>query len=69
MQAFCAALGRVLHRPCWFPVPETVLSLALGELGTVMTTGQRVRPEKALRSGYVFQYPALEPAIRAIFKQ
>jgi uncharacterized protein (TIGR01777 family) len=69
MQAFCAALGRVLHRPCWFPVPETVLSLALGELGTVMTTGQRVRPEKALASGYVFQYPALEPALRAIFKQ
>jgi hypothetical protein len=50
-------------------VPETVLSLALGELGTVMTTGQRVRPEKALASGYVFQYPALETALRAIFKQ
>jgi uncharacterized protein (TIGR01777 family) len=68
MQAFCATVGRVLHRPCWLPVPETVVSLALGELGTVMTTGQRVRPEKALAGGYVFQYPALEPALRAILE-
>jgi len=66
MQAFCATLGRVLRRPCWLPVPETVLSLALGELGTVMTTGQRVNPQTALEHGYVFQYPLLEPALRAI---
>ena len=68
MQAFCATVGRVLHRPCWFPVPETVLSLALGELGTVMTTGQRVSPQQALASGYLFRYPALEPALQAILK-
>ena len=69
MQAFCATLGRVLRRPSWIPVPETVLSVALGELGTVMTTGQRVSPQKALAGGYVFQYPALEPALRAILKR
>src|SRR6476620_11209335 len=69
MQAFCAILGRVLRRPSWIPVPETVLSLALGELGTVMTTGQRVGPQKALADGYVFQYPALEPALRALLKR
>ena len=66
MQAFCATVGRVLRRPCWLPVPETVLSLSLGELGTVMTTGQRVSPHTALEHGYVFQYPSLEPALRAI---
>ena len=66
MQAFCATLGRVLHRPSWMPVPETVLSLGLGELGTIMTSGQRVAPQKALASGYVFKYPTLEPALRAI---
>ena len=69
MQAFCAILGRVLRRPCWLPVPETVLSLALGELSTVMTTGQRVSPQKAIAGGYVFQYPSLEPALRAILKK
>lgn len=68
MQAFCATLGRVLRRPSWFPVPETVLSLGLGELGTVMTTGQRVSPQKALAGGYMFKYAALEPALRAILE-
>jgi uncharacterized protein (TIGR01777 family) len=66
MQAFCAALGRVLHRPSLIPVPETVLSYALGELGTVMTTGQRITPQKALAGGYAFQYPALEAGLRNI---
>lgn len=66
MNQFCAGLSRVLHRPSWLPVPGFALSLALGELGTLMTTGQRVTPAKALSGGYVFHYPTLEPALRAI---
>jgi uncharacterized protein len=31
-----------------------------------MTTGQRVHPAKALAGGYTFQYPTLDPALRAI---
>jgi len=66
MKRFCAELGRVIHRPSWLPVPGFALSMALGELGTLMTTGQRVIPAKALSGGYVFHYPKLEPALRAI---
>jgi uncharacterized protein (TIGR01777 family) len=66
MSHFCEGLGRVLHRPSWLPVPGFALSLALGELGTLMTTGQRVNPAKALSGGYVFHYPTLEPALRTI---
>lgn len=66
MNTFCAIVGKVLHRPSWLPVPGLALRLALGELGTLMTTGQRVHPAKALASGYVFRYPTLEPALRAI---
>ena len=66
MKTFCDALGQVLHRPSWLPVPEFALKVALGELGTLMTTGQRVSPAKALAGGYTFQYPTLEPALRAI---
>jgi uncharacterized protein len=66
MSRFCEGLGRVLHRPSWLPVPGFTLSLALGELGTLMTTGQRVSPAKALSGGYVFHYPMLEMALRAI---
>jgi uncharacterized protein (TIGR01777 family) len=66
MNRFCEVIGRVLHRPSWLPVPGFALRVALGELGTLMTTGQRVTPAKALAGGYVFRYPTLEPALRAI---
>ncbi|HXH85289.1 MAG TPA: TIGR01777 family oxidoreductase [Nitrospira sp.] len=66
MAEFSKTLGKLLHRPSWFPVPEFVLRFALGELGSLMTTGQRVSPTKALTGGYAFHYPMLEPALRAI---
>ena len=66
MNTFCEILGRVLHRPSWLPVPRFALHILLGELGTLMTTGQRVIPAKAMAGGYTFQYPTLEPALWAI---
>jgi hypothetical protein len=66
MNRFCEVLGQALHRPSWLPVPGFALQLALGELGTLLTTGQRVNPAKAISGGYVFHYPTLEPALRAI---
>jgi uncharacterized protein len=69
MTEFGRTLGLVLHRPSWFPVPEFVLRAALGELASIMTTGQRVAPTVAQRCGYRFQYPFLEGALRAIFRQ
>ncbi len=67
MREFCNALGRVLSRPSWLPVPEFMLRLGLGELSGLMTTGQRVEPATAMRGGYTFKYPALEPALQDIF--
>ena len=69
MHTFCETLGRVLHRPSWLPVPGIALNILLGELGTLMTTGQRVIPAKAMAGGYAFHYPTLEPALRAVLKK
>jgi len=69
MNTFCEVLGRVLHRPSWLPVPRFALNMLLGELGTLMTTGQRVIPAKAMAGGYAFHYPTLEPALRAALKK
>lgn len=66
MKTFCEVLGRVVHRPSWLPVPEFALNILLGELGTLMTTGQRVIPAKAMAGGYTFHYPILEPALQSI---
>ncbi|HZN44510.1 MAG TPA: TIGR01777 family oxidoreductase [Nitrospiraceae bacterium] len=67
MRTFCRTIGQVLNRPSWLPVPQFILRAGLGELGTVMTTGQRVLPQAALQGGYTFFYPTLEPALRAVF--
>src|SRR5262245_23591322 len=66
MVRFSEVLGQVLHRPSWLPVPGFALRAALGELGALMTTGQRVYPAKTLSGGYIFHYPTLEPALLAI---
>ncbi|WP_447598203.1 TIGR01777 family oxidoreductase [Nitrospira sp. Nam80] len=66
MRTFCRFLGKALNRPSWLPVPEFMVRAGLGELGSVMTTGQRVLPRVAAQGGYTFQYAALEPALRAI---
>jgi uncharacterized protein (TIGR01777 family) len=66
MRTFCRALGNALNRPSWLPVPEFVLGAALGELGSVMTTGQRVLPGVAAQGGYTFDYATLEQALGAI---
>lgn len=66
MKTFCEVLGRVIHRPSWLSVPEVALTILLGELGTMMTTGQRVIPTKAMAGGYRFRYPTLETALQSI---
>ncbi len=69
MADFCRTLGRVLYRPSWVPIPQIVLKVALGELSSVMTTGQRVAPLIATQAGYQFHYPFLEGALHAIFSR
>lgn len=69
MKTFCEVLGRLLHRPSWLPVPQFALNILLGELGTLMTTGQRVIPAKAMAGGYMFHYPTLKPALGAILNK
>jgi uncharacterized protein len=66
MTEFSKTLGKILHRPSWFPVPEFVLKLVLGELGSLMTTGQRISPAIALSKGYSFHFSVLDSALRAI---
>lgn len=62
--AFGRALAAAMHRPHWFPVPGPLLKLLLGEMSTLVLTGQRAMPRKALELGYAFAYPRLEDALR-----
>lgn len=60
------ALGRVLHRPSYLPAPAFMIRLVLGEFGSVILKGQRVIPRRLLDAGYIFQYPEIEDALRAV---
>jgi NAD dependent epimerase/dehydratase family enzyme len=65
---FSRALGKALSRPSWLSVPGFVVELTLGELGSVLLTGQRVLPERILQAGYKFRYPEIDGALKAIFE-
>ena len=58
-------LGKVLNRPAFAPVPALVVRTLYGEMATVVTTGQRVVPERLEQAGYRFRRPELEAALRA----
>ncbi|HUL44341.1 MAG TPA: TIGR01777 family oxidoreductase [Bacteroidota bacterium] len=68
MKEFCGVLGRVLHRPSWAPVPALILRLGLGEMSSIVLTGQRVIPGKLLETHFAFRYPQLGSALENILQ-
>ncbi len=60
------ALGRVLHRPAFLPVPAFGVRLLYGEMSEVVTTGQRAVPAKLQHLGYTFHYDEVEGALRDV---
>jgi uncharacterized protein len=58
------ALGRVLRRPAFAPVPGLAVKLLYGDMATVVTSGVRMVPRKLEELGYVFREPELEAALR-----
>ncbi|HJZ46942.1 MAG TPA: TIGR01777 family oxidoreductase [Roseiflexaceae bacterium] len=65
---FARAIGRVMGRPAWLPVPGFAMKLLLGEMADMITTGQRVIPKKAEELGYQFKFPTSEQAIWQILR-
>ncbi|MBE9224457.1 TIGR01777 family protein [Phormidium sp. LEGE 05292] len=65
MADFCHALGDVLHRPSWLPVPAFALELLMGDAAMVVLEGQKVLPKRTLESGFTYKYPDLKPALKS----
>jgi hypothetical protein len=66
---FTSVLAATLRRPAVFPVPGAALKLAAGEFAEVLLASQRVVPQLALRTGYVFQHADLRPALEEILRR
>jgi uncharacterized protein len=63
MNDFGKAIGSVLHRSHWFPVPSFAMKLALGQKSALVLEGQHVVPQVLLDEGFEFTFPTLKPAL------
>jgi uncharacterized protein len=69
MEDVAKTIGKVLHRPAFFPVPEFILKIVLGESAYEITKSQKVIPERLLNSGFRFKFPLLEDALKDLLGQ
>jgi uncharacterized protein len=65
---FSKALGRTLRRPAVAPVPKLALRVMFGEMGSIVATGVRAVPERALQHGYRFAHPDLDESLRELLR-
>jgi uncharacterized protein (TIGR01777 family) len=64
---FAEALGAVLRRPAWLPVPAPALRLLIGEMAdALLLGGQRAVPRRALELGFRFRYERVRDALEAV---
>jgi uncharacterized protein (TIGR01777 family) len=62
---FSKTLGKVLHRPSWFPAPAFAFKVAFGEMSTTLLDGVRAHPQRLMDLDYKFSFPELEPALES----
>ena len=65
---FARALGKALNRPAILPIPEFAIRLIYGEGATVVTHGQKVKPERLLSEGFVFRFPEVGEALEDLVR-
>jgi len=58
------ALGKVLHRPTFFTVPQFMLNLIFSEGAKVLTDGQCAIPQRLLDNGFKFKYASIENSLK-----
>lgn len=63
---FLRAARHILGRPGVFTLSAPLLRAALGEEASVALDSQRVRPQRLLVSGFTFDYPDLDQALRRL---
>jgi uncharacterized protein (TIGR01777 family) len=59
-----AELGRQLSRPALVPAPRLALRAVVGEFANHIVASQQVVPTRLVDSGFTFEHPDLESAVR-----
>ncbi len=68
MTELSTTMGQVMNRPSWLPVPSFALEAMLGDGAKVVLEGQEVMPKRTLESGFEYQYPNLQSALKEILQ-
>ncbi|MEC9486869.1 MAG: TIGR01777 family oxidoreductase [Prosthecochloris sp.] len=64
MSAFAKALGSVMSRPSFVPVPKLAVQVLMGEGAEYAVKGQNVRPKALQDYGFSFSYTDLQWALK-----
>ena len=64
MKDMTEAMGEVMGRPSWLPVPGFALEVLLGEGAKVVLEGQKVLPKKTQAAGFEYHYGDLKAALK-----
>ncbi len=63
------AIAKRLEKPLWLPnVPAFVLKMGMGEMAGIVLGGNRVSAQKILATGFQFQFPTIENALKNLLK-
>lgn len=69
MKEFAATLGKTIHRPSFFKVPEFALKIVLGEAAEALIASLNVHPENLKKAGFKFKYETADEALKEILKE
>lgn len=67
---FARKVAKSLNRPFWFPnIPSIIIKLVFGEMSVMLLNGNRVSSEKIEATGYKFNFPNIESALKNLNKE
>ena len=67
---FTKVIKRVINRFALFmPAPSLAIKTVFGELSRLVLNSNRVSADKIVNSGFTFEYPNLEKAIRQLYRK
>lgn len=64
---FTKAFAKTLHRPAFLSIPKWLLQMVFGKAHVVLSSGQKVVPEKLLQLGFKFKYANLSEYLKTLF--
>jgi len=65
---FTHAIGKVLGRPAFMPIPAFAMQTLFGEMSTLLLDGQREMPARLMKEGFKFKFVEAEAALRDVLK-